>query len=222
VVFAESGTRSGLYRRPITPVHEDHAPGTPILRRGGTLLFRFLAQQTFPERTRKLSSGPSRKASLGLGSLTHSRRFAQVCPDPPGDHTKRSDIMNTNTIQQKLSINAIHNGNCIEVMREMPAQSVDFILSDPPYLVNYRDRTGRSIQNDADASWLKPAMKEAYRVLKQNRLMLCFYGWNRIDKFFDAWKDAGFQPVGHIVFRKSYSSKSRFLNYRGRVGARIP
>jgi site-specific DNA-methyltransferase (adenine-specific) len=57
-------------------------------------------------------------------------------------------------------------------------------------------------------------MKEAHRVLKQNRLMLCFYGWNRVDKFFNAWKDAGFQPVGHIVFRKSYSSNSRFLRYQ--------
>jgi hypothetical protein len=25
---------------------------------------------------------------------------------------------------------------------------------------------------------------------------------------------AGFQPVGHLVFRKTYSSKSRFLSYR--------
>jgi site-specific DNA-methyltransferase (adenine-specific) len=48
--------------------------------------------------------------------------------------------------------------------------------------------------------------------------MLCFYGWNRIDKFFDAWKDAGFQPVGHIVFRKSYSSNSRFLRYQHEQG----
>ena len=43
----------------------------------------------------------------------------------------------------------------------MPANSVDFILTDPPYLVNYRDRDGRTIQNDANADWLKPAMKEA-------------------------------------------------------------
>jgi DNA modification methylase len=34
----------------------------------------------------------------------------------------------------------IHHGDCIEIMEEMPANSVDFILTDPPYLVNYRDR----------------------------------------------------------------------------------
>ena len=122
--------------------------------------------------------------------------------------------MNTNTIQQQLPINTILHGDCIEKMSEMPANSVDFILTDPPYLVNYRDRDGRTIQNDAKADWLKPAMAEAYRVLKQNRLMLCFYGWTKIDMFFDAWKDAGFQPVGHLVFRKTYSSKSRFLRYQ--------
>jgi DNA modification methylase len=41
-----------------------------------------------------------------------------------------------------------------------------------------------------------------------------FYGWTKIDAFFEAWRGAGFQPVGHIVFRKSYSSKSRFLRYQ--------
>jgi site-specific DNA-methyltransferase (adenine-specific) len=99
-------------------------------------------------------------------------------------------------------------------MRQMPANSIDFILTDPPYLVNYRDRTGRSIQNDIDDTWLKPAMAEAYRVLKQDRVAIMFYGWTKIDAFFEAWRKAGFQPVGHIVFRKSYSSKSRFLRYQ--------
>jgi DNA modification methylase len=110
--------------------------------------------------------------------------------------------------------NQIVHGECIEVMRQMPANSVDFILTDPPYLVNYRDRTGRSIQNDIDDTWLKPAMAEVYRVLKQDRVAIIFYGWTKIDAFFEAWRNAGFQPVGHIVFRKSYRSKSRFLRYQ--------
>lgn len=116
--------------------------------------------------------------------------------------------------QQRSFTNEIIHGDCIEVMHQMSDNSVDFILTDPPYLVNYRDRNGRSIHNDVNSDWLRPAMVEAFRVLKQNRLMLCFYGWTKVDEFFAAWKDAGFQPVGHIVFRKTYSSKSRFLSYR--------
>ena len=118
------------------------------------------------------------------------------------------------TAQQSNFTNQILRGDCIEIMRQIPANSIDLILTDPPYLVNYRDRTGRTIQNDVDESWLKPAMAEAYRVLKQDRVAIMFYGWTKIDAFFAAWRKAGFQPVGHIVFRKSYSSKSRFLRYQ--------
>lgn len=117
-------------------------------------------------------------------------------------------------VQTKQLTNTILHGDCIDVMRRIPAESVDFILSDPPYLVNYRDRTGRSIQNDSNDDWLKPAMKEAYRVLKQDRLAIMFYGWNAVDKFFAAWREAGFYPVGHVVFRKDYASKRRLMRYQ--------
>lgn len=117
------------------------------------------------------------------------------------------------TQQQSKFTNTILHGDCIETMRQMPAESVDFILTDPPYLVNYRDRNGRSIDNDANSDWLKPAMAEAYRLLKPNRVAIMFYGWTRTDAFFEAWREAGFRPVGHLVFRKAYSSKSRFLSY---------
>jgi site-specific DNA-methyltransferase (adenine-specific) len=99
-------------------------------------------------------------------------------------------------------------------MRQMPAQSVDFILTDPPYLVNYRDRSGRGIANDRSASWLKPAFAEAYRILKPNTFMVCCYGWSKVDLFFAAWRNAGFRPIGHIVFNKSYTSKTTFLRYQ--------
>lgn len=35
-----------------------------------------------------------------------------------------------------------------------------------------------------------------------------------MDLFFSAWKGAGFRIGGHIVFRKRYTSKSAFLQYR--------
>jgi DNA modification methylase len=115
---------------------------------------------------------------------------------------------------RKQLTNAILHGDCIEIMQPMPTESVDFILSDPPYLVNYRYRTGRSIQNDVNDDWLKPSMKEAYRLLKQDRLAVMFYGWSAVDKFFAAWRGAGFYPVGHVVFRKDYASKRRLVRYQ--------
>lgn len=40
---------------------------------------------------------------------------------------------------------------------------------------------------------------------------MSFYGWNKVDLFMDAWRAAGFRPVGHIMFRKRYASKTGFL-----------
>src|ERR1039457_2793723 len=40
----------------------------------------------------------------------------------------------------------VTRGDCVEVMKDMRAGSVDLILTDPPYLVNYHDRTGRQRQ----------------------------------------------------------------------------
>lgn len=109
--------------------------------------------------------------------------------------------------------NAIWQGDCIELMQAMPARSVDFILTDPPYLVRYKDRTGRSIANDDRDDWLEPAARAMYRVLKNDSLCVSFYGWTQTDRFMSAWRAAGFRIVGHIVFRKRYASKARFVSY---------
>ncbi len=123
--------------------------------------------------------------------------------------------MHTPSPVQNQIINTIAHRNCIDVMRQLPANSIDFILTDPPYLVNFHDRQGRTLPNDRNADWLRPAMAEAFRVLKDNRLMLCFYGWPRAEKFLEAWRNAGFRPVGHLVFRKSYTTKATdFLKYQ--------
>lgn len=116
-------------------------------------------------------------------------------------------------IPQSLT-NRIVQGDCIEIMRQLPAESVDFILTDPPYLVNFRDQHGRRLKNDVSDHWLEPAFTEAYRVLKQDHLMLCFYGWPRAHKFLAAWIEAGFRVIGHLVFVKHYASKTSFLRYQ--------
>jgi site-specific DNA-methyltransferase (adenine-specific) len=109
--------------------------------------------------------------------------------------------------------NRILRGDCVQVMRELPSESVDFVLTDPPYLVRYRDRSGRRVANDDRADWLCPAFAETFRLLKPGSLAVSFYGWNRVDLFFDAWRAAGFAVVGHLVFRKRYASNARFLAY---------
>src|SRR5579864_3227431 len=100
----------------------------------------------------------------------------------------------------------------IEVSSRM--DEPDFVLTDPPYIAKYVSRDGQKITNDDRADWLQPAFKQVFRVLKKDAFCISFYGWHQVDKFMQAWRIAGFRPVGHLVFQKSYSSKEVFLSYR--------
>ncbi len=105
-------------------------------------------------------------------------------------------------------------GDCKAVLQTLPNESVDFVLTDPPYLVRYTDRSGRSIANDDSSGSVLSAFSDLYRVLKPNTFCVSFYGWNTVATFFEAWKRAGFAAVGHIVWHKGYSSRRGFLNAR--------
>lgn len=110
--------------------------------------------------------------------------------------------------------NTIIHGNCIDVMQAMPARSVDFILTDPPYIAGYKSRDNQTVRNDDNAAWLWRSFAQMHRVLKPDAFAISFYGWPKVDLFFSAWKQSGFRIGGHIVFRKRYASKSAFLQYR--------
>ena len=43
-----------------------------------------------------------------------------------------------------LPENQIVQGDCRQILKSISSQSVDLVLTDPPYLVNYRDRSGRT------------------------------------------------------------------------------
>jgi adenine-specific DNA-methyltransferase len=110
-------------------------------------------------------------------------------------------------------VNRILLGDCIQVMGQIPEESVDCIVTDPPYLCHFQDRNGRRVINDDRDEWLEPAFTQMYRVLKPDRFCVSFYGWHKVDAFFAAWKAAGFHPVGHVVFVKRYASKERYVAY---------
>src|SRR5690349_3059769 len=72
------------------------------------------------------------------------------------------------TMPTDLPIDTIIQGDCLEILRQMPSASIDAIISDPPAGISFMglafdsDRGGR----DQWIAWLTEIMQEALRVCK--------------------------------------------------------
>lgn len=65
-------------------------------------------------------------------------------------------------------MNEFINGECLEEMKKMPDESIDFIFTSPPYANQIKDygATGIKIKPDQFDNWFLPRAQEMYRILK--------------------------------------------------------
>lgn len=110
--------------------------------------------------------------------------------------------------------NTLLHGDCLNLLPRLPAASVQFILTDPPYITSYRSRDGRTVPGDDNDRWLKPAFAQMYRVLENDAFCVSFYGWPKAELFLNAYRSAGFRVVGHFAFPKRYTSSTRYVRYQ--------
>ncbi|MHA1302513.1 MAG: DNA-methyltransferase [Candidatus Heimdallarchaeaceae archaeon] len=76
-------------------------------------------------------------------------------------------------------LNVIHNINCFELFPKIPDKSVDLVLTDPPYGINYKSWDKFIDFNEFMIAWLS----ECFRVLKPTGTMWSFMGYQNIFDF---------------------------------------
>jgi len=75
-------------------------------------------------------------------------------------------------------------------MRELPDESVDLVLTDPPYGIDYQSnrRVARpklpKFDNDVDLSWIEGWVDQVHRVLKTDRHFYCFTRFDTYPEFY--------------------------------------
>ena len=105
----------------------------------------------------------------------------------------------------------IYNEDCIKGMSKLKDNSIDLVVTDPPYLVDYKTnrrnnkehRFCKPIIGDNDESLITRFIKESYRVLKDDSAMYVFCNSNRIDFFKKEIETAGFKIKNIIVWVKN-------------------
>ena len=107
-------------------------------------------------------------------------------------------------------INTIQNMDCLEFMKQLPDNCVDCIVTDPPYLIEYKtnyrkDKTHNfcsTIQGDNNPELISKYTKQCYRIMKQDTAMYMFCSFDKVD-FFKQQLEAYFNIKNMIIWVKN-------------------
>lgn len=81
----------------------------------------------------------------------------------------------------------LYNGDCLEIMKNIPNNSVDMVLCDPPYGISFQSGRRKNkyskIENDNNLLFLNKYFEQCYRIMKENTAIYCFCSWQNIDIF---------------------------------------
>ena len=108
-----------------------------------------------------------------------------------------------------MELNKIYNEDCLEGMKRILDNSIDLIVTDPPYLINYKSkgrkdkehRFKKVILNDDNEDLIKDYIKECYRILKDDTAMYMFCSAAKVD-FFKTELEKYFTMKNMIIWEK--------------------
>ena len=129
----------------------------------------------------------------------------------------------------------LYQGDCLEVMDGIKDKSVDLIVTDPPYLMDYQSNRRKKedrfdkIKNDkGNYMLIQDYLEECHRIMKDNTAIYCFCSWHNID-FFKNEFEKYFKLKNILVWNKnnhgtgdlkgSYAPKHEFIlfGHKGRT-----
>lgn len=103
----------------------------------------------------------------------------------------------------------LHQGDCLEKMKEIPNGSIDMILTDPPYGMNFqsnrRKERHKKIAGDNKLDWVNDFVDESYRVAKDNSAHYIFCSFHNIDVFKQSFEKR-FKVKNILVWEKNNTS----------------
>jgi len=127
----------------------------------------------------------------------------------------------------ELELNKIYCMDCLEGLKKLPDNSINLVVIDPPYGMNYqsswRKQKYNKIKNDDNIEWFKPILNELFRVLKNNSHCYIFCNDYAVSYFRDYAKEIGFNVKRTLVWVKNnhtsgdlegdYGNKTEFIIY---------
>lgn len=126
----------------------------------------------------------------------------------------------------KLEFNKIYNIDCIKGMEYIPHNTIDLIITDPPFAIDFKARRSNynrtqsrvlegynEIPQDKYYNFTLQWMREVHRVLKESGSMYVFSGWNNLKDILTAIDETGFITINHIIWKYQFGvvTKRKFV-----------
>lgn len=126
-------------------------------------------------------------------------------------------------VLHEFGVSPVNHGDCLDIMRDMPADCVDLILTSPPY-ADARRHTYGGIAPDAYVEWFSVRATEMKRILKPTGSFIlnikerCKDGERHtyvLDLILALKRDVGFRWVEEYIWHKTTSAPGKW-KYRFR------
>lgn len=86
-----------------------------------------------------------------------------------------------------MELNKIYNMDCLEGIKSIESESVDMVLTDPPYGMDFQSHRRKEvydkIKNDNNLDFLDEYLKECKRIMKNDTAIYVFCSWHNVDVF---------------------------------------
>jgi len=117
----------------------------------------------------------------------------------------------------KFKVNQIYNQNCIDGMKIIPDNTIDLIITDPPFAIDFKAK--KANYNRTNSRVLKGYkeipkknyyeftlnwMSECFRILKESGSMYVFSGWNNLRDILNTIEEIGFTTVNHVIWKYQF------------------
>ena len=116
-----------------------------------------------------------------------------------------------------LNLNTIYNKDCISGMKEIEDCSIDLIIADPPFAIEFKSVRAnynrndalvigsyREVQEKAYEDFTKNWIEESTRVLKETGSIYIFSGYNHLREILNSLKENNLTLVNHIIWKYQF------------------
>ncbi len=127
---------------------------------------------------------------------------------------------------QSPSLNKVYNQDCISGMKNIPSESIDLIVTDPPFAIKFDGKQGNygrdsskvldgyvEIPKEDYPKFSLDWITESYRVLKDSGSMYVFSGFNNMKDILNALDSVGFTLQSNVIWEYPFGlyAKKNFV-----------